>query len=107
MAKNRKMDRNRIALGQKHELEYLRRSARGILGTENYNSLIQARIERIIKAFLLLSSKKKIAKIIETNEDQENLIDILNSTIISLKRRIIYWTIGGIIVGLIIGILVV
>ena len=64
-----KRDRKRIALNQKHEMQYIRKIAREILKAEiiacekdRYHNLLFysfPKIKRLARAFLKLSSKKR------------------------------------------------
>ncbi len=121
----KKADRKRIALGQPHELAYLRKSAKVIIGSAESNSFRRTnehgyeqatsraypyvlaspeKIKRVAKAFLLLSSKKIVKKIVEDNESKTNLLNVMEDEIIWYTKKIselkVYLIIAGIVICL-------
>ena len=84
--KNRSLDRKRISLTQSHELAYLRKIAREIPKEITYGVYSHPKIKRITKAFLLVTSKKKIKKMFEVAHEKTALIELLTREVEDLNE---------------------
>lgn len=99
-------DRNRIALNEKHEVQYLRKISRILVNNRTTGLPVgYVSVVRIAKAFLKLTSKKEIKKLTNFNEillkNNKELRKVWTEDTRKLEQSVFGWKLTAIILTII------